>query len=87
MKCSNCGSEMTPVNGHCSVCGAPILEEIDYNNVPAYTPDISGQKQEHKKVTVKSNVKGNKEKKQKTKINKKLIAGLGHRFSETILLR
>lgn len=76
MKCSNCGSEIKPVHGHCSVCGAPILEEIDYNNVPAYTPDISGQKQEHKKVTVKSNEKRIKEKKQKSKINKKLIVGM-----------
>ena len=33
MKCSCCGSEITPIDGHCSVCGAPVLEEIDYENV------------------------------------------------------
>ena len=33
MKCSNCGGEMTPVDGHCSICGSPILQVIDYEHV------------------------------------------------------
>ena len=36
MKCSCCGSEITPIDGHCSVCGAPVLEEIDYENVDVH---------------------------------------------------
>ena len=33
MKCSNCGSEMTPIDGHCSICGTPILQEVEYKPV------------------------------------------------------
>ena len=33
MKCSVCGSEMVPINGHCSVCGTPVLLDADFEEI------------------------------------------------------
>ena len=69
MKCSCCGSEITPIDGHCSVCGAPVLEEIDYENVDVQIdePVKETAKDAGKKV---SNSKTSSSRKKKTRSNK-----------------